>query len=614
MAEPAAKLRAMGRFLTACAFASLAIGLSVPAGAGSKQQRQQLQLQLQQERQERQQERQEARERDRGDRGDRDRDRDGKDSKDKDSDKADTQSSGGADQGSDQKKTGKKADGSGSRDKQDSADAEPPQTVAEMLRRWAKSGQKDDADKRDTSDKSADRSDKVPDKVPDKAADKAAVTPAGKAAAGGEASKTSPAGKIGPIVGLPAMQFGRPEFLASNFPPETLKRLAPGFQANGTTSLPTLGLAWTRILVPPAMSIDDARQYLQAAAPNASFDLNKEYRIFKPANAPQDTRLDESRPARPMPTSCGTDRCFATDITGWKREMSSCASGVKIGLIDTGYDEAHPALKDQRSIARRRIAKGAAAPNWHGTGVLALLAGNEATGTAGMVPKARFLAADIFYADADGQPASDTASLAEAIDWLAGNGVQIINMSLAGPADEILETAIERAYRRGIIFVAAAGNDGPTAPARYPAAYKQVIAVTAVGSALQNYRHAVRGDHIDLAAPGVEIWTAMPGNRAAYHSGTSFAAPYVTAIVASMHGSLREKTKERVLREIRKHDLGAPGRDPIFGEGLALAPLACGANVAVSATAEKPPMGFVAPAAVSKPVAGKSSFFPSGDR
>ena len=82
--------------------------------------------------------------------------------------------------------------------------------------------------------------------------------------------------------------------------------------------------------------------------------------------------------------------------------------------------------------------------------------------------------------------------------------VDVINMSMSGPADELLQKAIVDMSAGGVVFVAAAGNGGPSAPPSYPAAYEQVIAVTAVDKNLRGYIHANHGDYIDVAAPGVE--------------------------------------------------------------------------------------------------------------
>ena len=132
----------------------------------------------------------------------------------------------------------------------------------------------------------------------------------------------------------------------------------------------------------------------------------------------------------------------------------------------------------------------------------------------------------------------------------------------------MLHHGVRELTKAGIVVVAAAGNEGPSAPPGYPAAYEEVIAVTAVDRNLAAYRYANRGDHIDLAAPGVDVWTALPDRREGPQTGTSFAVPYVTAVVAVAHGAagLRPDAdplaaKARALAELRKgiKNLGGAG-------------------------------------------------------
>ncbi|MEQ1673393.1 MAG: S8 family serine peptidase, partial [Hyphomicrobium sp.] len=277
--------------------------------------------------------------------------------------------------------------------------------------------------------------------------------------------------------------------------------------------------------------------------------------------------------------ACGDDRCFGRDIIGWKPELHSCVSGVKIGVIDTSIDTSHPAFARKKLELKHFGREGARGPDWHGTGITALLAGDASSGTPGLVPDANFFVADIFHADADNEPASDTVSMLRAFDWLEAKGVKVINMSLSGPADDLIRKAVEQLAAKGILMVAAAGNEGPHAGPSYPAAYDQVIAVTAVSKDLQNYRYANRGSYIDVAAPGVSIWTALPGAQGGYHSGTSFATPYVTAALAAIYPRLAAKTQSEALRMISYKDLGTPGPDPVYGQGLLVAPVTCGAGL-----------------------------------
>jgi subtilisin family serine protease len=191
-----------------------------------------------------------------------------------------------------------------------------------------------------------------------------------------------------------------------------------------------------------------------------------------------------------------------------------------------------------------------------------------------MIPDAEFFVADAFVADQDGSPVSDTASVLKALDLMLAFKVHIVNMSLSGPRDEMVEATISKLVREGIVFVAAAGNGGPTAPPAFPAAYPPVIAVTAVNKHLNSYPYANRGKYIDVAAPGVRIWTAVSKEKHEYVSGTSFAAPYVTAIVATLVGQ-GLTTKNDILGRLETKDLGPPGDDPIYGRGLVMAPRSC---------------------------------------
>jgi subtilisin family serine protease len=256
--------------------------------------------------------------------------------------------------------------------------------------------------------------------------------------------------------------------------------------------------------------------------------------------------------------------------------LRSCTRNIRIGIIDTSIDRDHPAFRGRNVDIGNFLPDGAARTiNWHGTGVLAVLAGSPDSGTPGLIPDAHFFAADVYHADEGGHPMADTASLLRALEWMRDSNVNVINMSMSGPYDELLQKAVADMSARGVLFVAAAGNDGPNAPPSYPAAYEQVIAVTAVDKNLRSYIHASHGDYIDVAAPGVGIWTAIPNLMEGYQSGTSFAVPHVTAILAAAQGQVQDKSKEGFLRALAIRDLGPAGRDPIYGRGLVTAPSGC---------------------------------------
>jgi hypothetical protein len=361
------------------------------------------------------------------------------------------------------------------------------------------------------------------------------------------------------------------EVLAVGLDPQSIERAkALGFQADAPIGTDEV----IRLTVPPGTNALRAREILSHEFPGQQFELNKYYRVYR---AQMRDEAGPSVKSLPPEEKCSEDRCFARAAIGWKDELGFCASAVKVGVIDTAFDLGHPVFRGRNIhpfeflVDRQR-----AAPDWHGTGVLSLLAGNPSSSAPGFIPNAEFFAAAVFFSDDDGEMAADTHSILRALDWMKKNDVKIVNMSFAGPRDDLVAQEIERMAEAGVIFVAAAGNEGPTAEPSYPAAYPQVIAVTAVTKDLRNYRYANRGPHIDVSAPGVDIWAAVPDGREGYHTGTSFAAPHVTAVLAvEPRDAAARQDKAVMLDSMRVRDLSGQGRNEIYGRGLLLAPDTC---------------------------------------
>ncbi len=196
-----------------------------------------------------------------------------------------------------------------------------------------------------------------------------------------------------------------------------------------------------------------------------------------------------------------------------------------------------------------------------------------------MVPGATLIAVDPFYRARRQDDRSEAYNLARALDLLAEREVEVINLSLAGPANLLLEEAVRRVSERGIIIVAGPVGDADRSEPSYPAAYEEVVAVTAIDRNKNPYRRAGRGQHIDLAAPGVAVWTAASVSGGRTKTGTSFAAPFVTAAAARMKGASPNLAPERIREALTRsaEDLGEPGKDPIFGWGLLNTRTLCGA-------------------------------------
>lgn len=333
-------------------------------------------------------------------------------------------------------------------------------------------------------------------------------------------------------------------------PPAGFERAmrADGYTVLERISLQALGLTVLRLGTPPGIDADAALQAVQARYPSLSVAPNQRFGV-----------------------NAGREGDYGRAVVGWGEVSAACGAGIRIGMIDTLVDIAHPALRGQRVARRSFIPKGSEpGVSDHGTGVAALLVGKPESGDwKGLLPGAGLYAANIFAARADGGLRANLASMMRALDWLAEKEVLVVNFSLAGSSNRVLTKLMRRASERGIALVAAAGNGGAKAKPAYPAADPAVIAVTAVGADLSPYDFANRGEYIDFAAPGVALWTARKSGGG-LQSGTSFAAPFITAAVA-IHLSSGVDPDSRILRaELRRFtkDLGKPGRDTVFGWGL----------------------------------------------
>ncbi len=128
---------------------------------------------------------------------------------------------------------------------------------------------------------------------------------------------------------------------------------------------------------------------------------------------------------------------------------------------------------------------------------------------------------------------------------------------------------VGQAMKTGALLVAAAGNDGPGAQPPYPAALAGVLAVSATDANDRVYQHATRGNHVAMAAPGVDVVAAGPGGRWSLHSGTSFAAAHVAGVAALLYAARPSlgAAEVRSILEATAVDLGPRGRDPEFGAG-----------------------------------------------
>ncbi len=298
-----------------------------------------------------------------------------------------------------------------------------------------------------------------------------------------------------------------------------------------------LGLRLVVLRAPPGMSTQEALDILQAADPGGIYDFDH---VYDPSGGQTNT----SGPGGAIAAANG--------------------AGARIGIIDAGVALDHPALRGARIQSRSFTGEATVAPSAHGTAVASLLVGSDGA-FHGAAPGAQLYAADVFGESIEGGSAE---AIANALAWMAREHVMVVNISLAGPQNRALDAVCRAMIARGLILVAAAGNDGPTYPVAFPAATQGVIAVTAVDAENRVYLSANRGPQIAFSAYGVEVEAAMDDGDYEAVSGTSFAAPIVAAALAlRVRGAV---TPEQAIAVLSADvvDLGAPGRDPIYGLGL----------------------------------------------
>ncbi len=274
-------------------------------------------------------------------------------------------------------------------------------------------------------------------------------------------------------------------------------------------------------------------------------------------------------------------------------EAHKLAHGVNVlvAVIDSGIDLTNRELAN--TVTDSFDALGSKeGPHIHGTGVAGAIAAHGRL--MGSAPAVKILAIRAFGAAAKGEESTSFVVL-KGLDYAVAHGAQIINMSFAGPRDALIERAIAAVAAKGIVMVAAAGNAGPKSPPLYPAANPVVIAVSATDAEDRLFAASNRGSQIAVAAPGVDIFLPAPDDKYQMTSGTSFSSAYVSGLIALMlerNPALKPDEVRATLTQTAR-DLGAPGRDDLFGAGEA------DAYAAVSAVAAAPV------AAASEPAAGK---------
>lgn len=253
-----------------------------------------------------------------------------------------------------------------------------------------------------------------------------------------------------------------------------------------------LDVHYARLRVPQGKSLASALKALRKALPGREISADQLH----------------------FPSGTATGAAAATAPPG------ALPRGGTVGIIDGGI------AGSDRLAAQRGFASGAPRESDHASAIASLLAG---AGTA------RIYGADVYGADPAG---GNALAIARALGWMQGQGVPVVSISLVGPANPLLARAIASAQGKGMVVVAAVGNDGAAAPPAYPASYPGVVAVTGVDGAGRVLIEAGRAAHLDYAAPGADMTALVPGKGRISLRGTSFAAPLAASRIAARRLSL----------------------------------------------------------------------------
>lgn len=294
-----------------------------------------------------------------------------------------------------------------------------------------------------------------------------------------------------------------------------------GFTILSDDRIDGLDMAVTRLRVPDGMELAEAEEVLARIMPEAKVAADNLH----------------------FPAGHAATRAAAPSQTG------AIGTDTSVGMIDSA--PVRDAVTELRGFAT-----GAPLPADHGSAVASLLAASGVT---------HIRAADVYGSDKAG---GNALTIARAIGWLTASGTKVVTISLVGPRNAVLERAIAAAQAKGVVIVAAVGNDGPAAPPAFPASYEGVVAVTAVDGKRRALIEAGRALHLDYAAPGADIFGLNARGKRMRLRGTSFATPLVAARIARAKAG--GKDWRRAL-DAEAVDLGARGEDAIYGRGLVCA-------------------------------------------
>jgi len=271
------------------------------------------------------------------------------------------------------------------------------------------------------------------------------------------------------------------------------------------------------------------------------------------------------------PQQIGWGVCRVNAPAAWS---SSTGTNVKIAVLDTGIDKKHPDLDVNGGVNLIGTNKNS---NWmddhgHGTHVAGIIAARDnSIGVVGVAPDTELYAVKVIDASGYGR----ISDVIDGIEWAVQNDIDIVSMSLGTSTySQAFEDATMNANAAGVLLVAATGNcgdgDATTDEVIYPAKFDAVIAVSATDETNITPAWSASGPEVELAAPGVNIYSTCLDGGYTIGSGTSMATPFVSGIAALVKSKNLALSPDEIrgLMHTRAIDFGMAGRDNVYGFGL----------------------------------------------
>lgn len=382
------------------------------------------------------------------------------------------------------------------------------------------------------------------------------------------------AGSAALIMGFGAITFAAPGNAAAEPPPTTGQvivkfrddRAAPGvLRQHGLSDGKSIGSTRAKLINAPA---GKERQLMEALNRNPAVEYAEADEVVTAATAdeyfPRQYALQNT--GQPFTNTAGTltqpGGKVDADVDAVEAWNVTTGAGIKVAVLDSGVANDNPDITP-KVIARANFTSGETGDDnyGHGTHVAGIVAAtaNNTHGVAGTCPGCSILDGKVLNDSGVGS----TSALANGINWAVSNGAKVINMSLGVRASRTLETAVNNAWNKGVVLVAAAGN-GANSTKIYPGAYPNVIAVAATDNNDAKAPFSTYGaSWVDIAAPGVNVYSTFPNhtfvlgtqNKRSFGydvgNGTSMSSPMVAATAAlawssnpaAAHTSIRSKVE-----------------------------------------------------------------------